>query len=52
MYKTETGIKDMLRFEDKIPKSLFPDGHTETCGVELLYKLLEIVEYNLGYEDN
>ena len=52
VYKTETEIKDMLRFEDKIPKSLFPDGHTETCNVELLYKLLEIVEHNLGYEDN
>ena len=52
VYKTETEIKDMLRFEDKIPKSLFPDGHTETCNVELFYKLLEIVEHNLGYEDN
>lgn len=52
VYKTEVEIKDMLRFEDKIPKSLFPDGYTETCDVELLYKLLEIVGDRLGYEDN
>lgn len=52
VYKTEVEIKDMLRFEDKIPKSLFPDGHTETCNVELLYKLLEIVGDRLGYEGN
>lgn len=52
VYKTETEIKDMLRFEEKIPKSLFPDGHTETCNAELLYKLLEIVGDRLGYEDN
>ena len=52
VYKTETEIKDMLRFEDKIPKSLFPDGHTETCSVDFLYKLLEIVEDRLGYEED
>ena len=51
MYKVEVEIKDMLRFEDKIPKSLFPDGYTETCDIELLYKLLEIVGDKLGYEE-
>lgn len=52
VYKTETEIKDMLRFEEKIPKSLFPDGHTETCNIELLYKILEIVGDRLGFEYN
>lgn len=48
LYNAEQQIRVQTNIYDRIPKSLLPDGHTETCPIECLGLILSLAEDLLG----
>ena len=48
LYNAEQQIRVQTNIYDRIPKSLLPDGHTETCPLECLGLILSLAEDLLG----
>lgn len=48
LYNAEQHIRVQTNIYDRIPKSLLPDGHTETCPIECLGLILSLAEDLLG----
>ena len=48
VYDAEQYIRLQTKIYDRVPKSLFPDGYTETVSIDALYPILLILDQHLG----